>query len=1231
MNPPPQPTAPLALAQALQQAITQHQAGLLGEAELLYRNILQQYPQHPETNYHLGILCVQMNQPIAGLPYFMGALEADPTQGAFWLGYIDALIQANQLDAAREVLAIARQQGLQGAEFDNLTLHLAPQVISPAPARQHTKKSLTGKLSREEQTNAIIALFSQGQYAEVVKLGLVMTARYPRDGFGWKALGSALQAVGRNTEALTALQKAAKLTPHDVYAHSNLANALNDLGRYAEAEHSLRRALTIDPNFAEAHSNLGSTLQDMGRLTEAVASYQRAIGIKPDLAEAHYNLGNLYRTMGHHHDAIAAYRLALAIQPDYAQAHSNLGITLHESGQPAEAETAVRRALQIQPNLVQAHSNLGNILQDSGRLIEAESCYRRALQLNPNIAEIHSNLGIVLQELGLLTDAENCHRSALQIDPNLVSAHNSLGNTLQALNRLTAAAVCYHDALALNPDNTTAHSSLLLMLNYDPLSKPEQNFAEALRYGQTVSRQVKQRYKSWQCDRQASKLRIGFVSGDFNNHPVGYFLENLLKGLDPAIFELVAYPTNHRTDTLTTRIQPYFCAWHPLLGLSDEAAAKLIHDDSIHILFDLAGHTRYHRLPIFAWKPAPVQVSWLGYFATTGMAEMDYLIADPWTLPESEAINFTETIWRLPETRLCFTPPNIDVPISPLPALANGYITFGCFNNLTKMNDEVVALWAQILTALPDSKLFLKSKQLNDHSQQQLTLNRYVQHGIAEQRLILEGQDDRATYLRAYNRVDIALDPFPYPGGTTTVEGLWMGVPVLTLAGESFLSRQGAGILMNAGLAEWVATNKDEYITQAISHAQDLQSLATLRKALRQQLLNSPLFNAAHFAQHFGQAMMEMQKQTFDQTQSHLLTDSLVYDQTNPTSQSSVLIVSATRLSETDFWRKSALGISLQRHLKLDNRLSTHIAFENSRGLPEIYNECIHHAEETTLVFMHDDVWIDETDSFANTIMAGLEQFDVIGVAGNRRRIPNQPAWAFINSQLTWDDKSNLSGYIAHGKDALGTASYYGTVPAKCELLDGVFLAVKKSSLKKNNVKFDAQFDFHFYDMDFCRSAREAGLMLGTWLIKLTHQSGGAFGSPQWRNKYQCYLKKWETNPSDQYLQQVANYHQAGDLQNAERILLDILQTQPNNAVANHTMGVIKLQTEQALASLPYFIAALEADPTREQFWLSYIGALIQADQLKSARQVLTLAKQYGLQGDAIDVLSTTLGQSPYS
>jgi predicted O-linked N-acetylglucosamine transferase (SPINDLY family) len=300
------------------------------------------------------------------------------------------------------------------------------------------------------------------------------------------------------------------------------------------------------------------------------------------------------------------------------------------------------------------------------------------------------------------------------------------------------------------------------------------------------------------------------------------------------------------------------------VGLSDENLAQQIREDGIDILIDLSGHTAHNRLPMFAWKPAPIQVSWLGYFATTGVTAIDYLIADPWTLPESEEANFTENIWRLPETRLCFTPPDVDMEITPLPALSNGHLTFACFNNLTKMNDTVVALWARILAAVPTSRLFLKSKQLREASVRQSVVDRFAAHGIDSERLILEGLSPRAEYLATYQRVDIALDPFPYTGGTTSVEALWMGVPVLTLAGECFLSRQGVGLLMNAGLPEWIAADADDYVARAVSHASDLQRLAALRNGLRQQVLASPVFDAQRFAHHFETALRGMWKKWCD-------------------------------------------------------------------------------------------------------------------------------------------------------------------------------------------------------------------------------------------------------------------------------------------------------------------------------------------------------------------------------
>jgi hypothetical protein len=407
--------------------------------------------------------------------------------------------------------------------------------------------------------------------------------------------------------------------------------------------------------------------------------------------------------------------------------------------------------------------------------------------------------------------------------------------------------------------------------------------------------------------------------------------------------------------------------------------------------------------------------------------------------------------------------------------------------------------------------LLLKAKQLNDARERQQMLRRFADQGVAAHRLILEGSDPRATYLAAYHRVDISLDPFPYPGGTTSVEGLWMGVPVLTLSGERFLSRQGMGILMNAGLADWIAADTDDYVARAVAHAADVAGLARLRQELRQHVLASPLFDAARFAKNFEAAMRGMWQQFTERSQSAPPRRSPIFTGSIQSAQNRVIIVSATQRTEADFWESSALGRSLPHHLKHDARLAVNVAFENARGLPEIYNRAIDQAEDDeVLVFMHDDVWIDETDAFADILFDGLTHFDVIGVAGNRRRLPKQPAWAFIDEKFTRDNPEHLSGRIAHGKNAFGEVTYFGSMPADCELLDGVFIATQKDRLSKKNIRFDSQFDFHFYDLDFCRSARKAGLKLGTWPIKLTHQSPGNYRSTHWREKSQLYLKKWE-------------------------------------------------------------------------------------------------------------------------
>ena len=620
----------------------------------------------------------------------------------------------------------------------------------------------------------------------------------------------------------------------------------------------MRQALIIKPDSAETHNNLGVVLKEQGRLSEAEASLRQALSLKPGYVEAYCNLGNILREQGRLPEAEACYRQALSLKPDYVEGQNNLGNALREQGRLAEAEACYRQALSLKPDYVEGQNNLGVALQEQGRLPEAEACYRQALSIKPDSAEAHNNLGNALREQGRLSEAEACYRQALSLKPDYLEAQNNLGVALQEQGRLSEAEASLRRALSIKPDHAEAHSNLLFALSYTPDYHASHYLEEARRYGQMATKKVDTRFSAWRCAPRPERLRVGLVSGDLRNHPVGYFLESILARIDSSRSELIAYVTNHKVDDLTARIRPCFSAWKSLIGLSDKAAADVIHADGIHVLLDCSGHTSKNRLPMFAWKPAPVQVSWPGYFASTGVAEMDYLLGDPYVTPAGETGHFTEEVWQLPESYLCFTPPDVPLEVGPLPALSSNSVTFGSFNNLTKMNGAVVGVWAKVLQAVPYSRLFLKANQLNDPGVHDATRHRFAACGITPDRLILEGSSPRAKMLEAYDRVDIILAPFPYPGGTTSVEGLWMGVPTITRHGDCFLSHIGESIAHNAGLADWIAENDDDYVAKAVIHTTDLGRLAALRATLRQQVLASPLFDAPRFARHLEAALWGM-------------------------------------------------------------------------------------------------------------------------------------------------------------------------------------------------------------------------------------------------------------------------------------------------------------------------------------------------------------------------------------
>jgi predicted O-linked N-acetylglucosamine transferase (SPINDLY family) len=677
-------------------------------------------------------------------------------------------------------------------------------------------------VSLRAEVEALNQLFSAGRLEEVVDGARRMTAAHPQLGFGWQALGAALGRLGRVAEALGPVSRAAELAPLDPMAHSNLGVTLQSLGRSGEAEAAYRRALQLAPGVAAFLNNLGALLQVLGRHAEATDCLQLAVQAAPDFAAAHNSLGASLQSLGMVAQAEASFRRALEIAPDYAEAHNNLGNLLMANGAPAQAEASYRRALELNPRFVAAAGNLGNALVDQDRILEALGSYGRALEIDPGHAETYDNLGGALQDLGRFDEAQAAYRAALRFAPEFAKAH----------------------------------SDLLLCMNFT-CEDPAHYLAQARTYGQMVSAMVAQRFDAWRCADGGGRLRVGFVSGDLREHPVGYFLENLVQNLDPDRFELHAYPPHDGLDTLAMRLRPRFAAWTPL-PRTDGEAARRIHDDGIHVLFDLSGHTAENRLPVFAWKPAPVQVSWLGYFASTGVAEIDYFLADPVLVPEHDRAHFSERVWHLPQTRLCFSAPMPDIAVAALPALYEGTLTFGCFNTLSKLGDPVLALWAQLLARLPGSRLFLKARQLNEAAVRDEITRRLAAHGVEPTRLILEGSSPRGEYLAAYNRVDIALDPFPYTGATTTMEALWMGVPVLTLAGHHLLARQGASLLSNAGLPQWIASDAEDFLRRGVAHAADLHGLARLRLQLRAQISASPLLDGQRFARDFAAALEQM-------------------------------------------------------------------------------------------------------------------------------------------------------------------------------------------------------------------------------------------------------------------------------------------------------------------------------------------------------------------------------------
>jgi predicted O-linked N-acetylglucosamine transferase (SPINDLY family) len=674
-------------------------------------------------------------------------------------------------------------------------------VIKPESAATQPQGSAVLVKARQARSptpseqDAVIGLFNQGRYLEAEAAARRLTENYPEAMFGWKILGTSLVKSNQHEAAFPLLLEANRIAPGDAECINSLGSALQHLGRLEEALACFERAVELRPDYALAHNNQGAVLSDMGRFEAALACYEQALSIAPNSAEVHDNLGLTMHLMGRDEDALACFERVLAIKPETVDALNKRGILLQNFGRFDDALISLDQALAIKPDSADALNNRGNILKDQGYLDEAMDCYRRAVEIQPDLIE---------------------------------PWHNRL-----------------------------------LCLNYQADIPREKVFAEHRAFEQYQAAKVFRLPPLATLDRDPERrLRIGLVSGDFRQHSVAFFLLPVMERLDRQRFQVFCYMTSHRRDDVTRTFRALADGWVDSAGLGARALANRIRADGIDLLLDLSGHTEGNFLLAFAAKPAPVQITWIGYPNTTGLTAMDYRLVDAVTDPPGEAdADHSECLIRLPSGFLCYRPwdAGLALPVGPLPCLETGGITFGSFNNLAKLTPITLDLWGELLRAMPDARLLLKTPTTAEIQVWDRLVARFARQGIAPERLeALSRTPDYAEHLRLYQRIDIALDPFPYHGTTTTCEALFMGVPVVTLAGDRHVSRVGASLLTRVGLPELIATSPADYARIAGELAADRKRLSELRAGLRERLAQSPLCDEIGFTRILEGALREM-------------------------------------------------------------------------------------------------------------------------------------------------------------------------------------------------------------------------------------------------------------------------------------------------------------------------------------------------------------------------------------
>lgn len=610
---------------------------------------------------------------------------------------------------------------------------------------------------------------------------------------------------------------------------------------------------------ASAGPKIPATLQaalkyhQAGQLSQAEVIYRRVLQAEPNNPDALHLLGLIAHQARAHESAAELIAKAIRENPSNPAYHSDIGSVFGALQRVDEAIVCCQKALSIDPDYANAHNNLGVMLQSQGKLQAATDCYKRALSIKPSFADAHFNLGNVFREQGKLEEAIACFQKALLHNPRHTKACNYLGLALRDQGKRHEAIAFYKKALSFQPDNAQLHHSLIYAMVQSAEDEGAAVFAECRRFAEQFEKGVVRLPHRNDSDPER-RIKVGYVSGDFRRHSVAYFIEPVLANHDHRAVEVFCYSNHHQTDDVTRRLMTYPDHWRPIVDLSDDKVAALIQQDGIDILVDLSGHTEHNRLLVFARKPAPVQVTWIGLPVTTGLSAMDYRLTNNHIDPIGTTEQYhTETLFRLPLSA-CYQPEAELPPVNELPALANGYVTFSSFNNPQKISAAAVAVWSRILALLPGSRLLM----ICPASLRAQASREFMAGGIGPERLVFVDRLPVRDYLALHHRVDLALDTFPYSGGTTTRNSLWMGVPVVTLVGKAAVSRTGLRKMSEVGLEAFVAESEEDYVRIALRWARDVEGLAQVRRELRQRMQEAPSGNAAAYTREVEAAYRQM-------------------------------------------------------------------------------------------------------------------------------------------------------------------------------------------------------------------------------------------------------------------------------------------------------------------------------------------------------------------------------------